>query len=147
MCRPERALLAPQPALDCGFGRFNFKTLGPGQRTRLKLQYERKCCQNAEKIGRERLRLLQAATRCEAEPARQQRLGETPIGLAAWGQSHPTSHFSAALDQHCPQAVTFSLYECSRVNSRREFRTETRKSGSESDDEDALRCARGSSER
>jgi hypothetical protein len=62
-------------------------------------------------------------------------------------QSHPTSHFSAVLDQHCPQAVTFSLYECSRVNSRREFRTETGKSSSESDDEDALRCARGSSER
>jgi len=71
----------------------------------------------------------------------------TPIGLAAWGQSHPTSHFSAVLDQHCPQAVTFSLYECSTVNSRREFRTETGKSSSESDDEDALRCAWGSSER
>ena len=71
MCRPEHALLAPQPAPDCGLGRSNFKTLGPGQRTRLKPEYERKCCQNPEKIGRERLRLLQAATRCEAEPARQ----------------------------------------------------------------------------
>jgi len=41
---------------------------GPDQWTRLKLEYERKCYQNAEKIVRERLRLLQAATRCEAEP-------------------------------------------------------------------------------
>jgi len=68
MCRPERALLAPQPAPDCGFGRSNLKTLDPDQWTRLKLEYERKCYQNAEKIVRERLRLLQAATRCEAEP-------------------------------------------------------------------------------
>jgi len=71
MCRPERALLAPQPAPDCGFGRSNLKTLDPDQWTRLKLEYERKCYQNAEKIVRERLRLLQVATRCEAEPARQ----------------------------------------------------------------------------
>ena len=71
MCRPERALLAPQPAPDCGFERSDLKTPGPDQRTRLKLEYERKCCQNAEKISRERLRLLQAATRCEAEPALQ----------------------------------------------------------------------------
>jgi hypothetical protein len=45
------------------------------------------------------------------------------------------------------KTATFSLYECSTANSRREFRTRTRKSSSESDDEDALRCARGSSER
>ena len=45
------------------------------------------------------------------------------------------------------KTVTFSLYECSTANSRREFRTMTRKSSSESDDEDALRSARGSSER
>jgi hypothetical protein len=45
------------------------------------------------------------------------------------------------------KAVMFSLYECSTVNSRREFRTKTRKSSSESDDEDALRFARGASER
>src|SRR5258708_18229524 len=40
------------------------------------------------------------------------------------------SHFSAVLDQHCPQAVKFSWYESSTANSRREFRTETRKSSS-----------------
>jgi hypothetical protein len=45
------------------------------------------------------------------------------------------------------KTVTFSLYECSTVNSRREFRTKTRKSSSVSDDEDALRFARRASER
>jgi hypothetical protein len=70
MCRPDRALLAPQPAPDCGFGSFNLKTLDPDQWPRLKLEYERKCYQNAEKIVRERLRRLQAATTCEAEPTR-----------------------------------------------------------------------------
>src|SRR5437667_10595062 len=41
-----------------------------------------------------------------------------------------SSHFSAVLDQDYSQAVKFSLYECSTANSRREFRTETRKSSS-----------------
>src|ERR1700687_489257 len=68
-------------------------------------------------------------------------------GLAAWVRSHPTSHFSAVLDQHYPQAVKINLYGSSTANSRRKFRSETRKSSSESDDEDALRFARGSSER
>jgi hypothetical protein len=69
-CRPDRALLAPQPAPDCGFGSFSLKTLDPDQWARLKLEYERKCYQNAEKIVRERLRRLQAAMICEAEPVR-----------------------------------------------------------------------------
>src|SRR5712691_17671 len=47
---------------------------------------------------------------------------------AARARPRPTSHFSAVLDQHYPQAVKFSLYESSTANSRREFRTETRKS-------------------
>ncbi len=68
MCRADRALLAPQPAPDCGFGWSNLNSLDA---TRLKLGYERNCYRNAEKIVRERLRLLQAATRCEAELARQ----------------------------------------------------------------------------
>jgi hypothetical protein len=71
MCRPDRALLAPQPAPDCGFGRSDLKTLDPDQWAQLKLEYERKCYQNAEKIVHERLRQLQAAVKCEAEPARQ----------------------------------------------------------------------------
>ena len=60
-CRPDIALLAPQPAPDCGFGRANLKTLDPDQWTRLKLEYELKCYKDAEKTARNRLRLLQAA--------------------------------------------------------------------------------------
>jgi hypothetical protein len=68
----RRMAVAIEPcASNYGFGRSNLKTLDPDQWTRLKLEYERKCYQNAEKIVRERLRLLQVATRCEAEPARQ----------------------------------------------------------------------------
>jgi hypothetical protein len=66
-CRPDNALLAPQPAPDCGFSRANLKTLDPDQWTRLKLEYELKCYKDAEKTARNRLRLLQAA--CEAKPA------------------------------------------------------------------------------
>ena len=71
ICRPDPALLAPQPAPDCGFERSNLKTLDPDGWARLKLEYERKCYQNAEKTVRERLRRLQAAMRCEAEAAQQ----------------------------------------------------------------------------
>jgi hypothetical protein len=71
MCRPERALLAPQRAPDCGFGWSNLKTVDPDQWARLKVESERKCYQNAEKIVRERLRLLQASLTCEADTARQ----------------------------------------------------------------------------
>ncbi len=71
ICRPDPAFLAPQPAPDCGFERSNLKTLDPDGWARLKLEYERKCYQNAEKTVRERLRRLQAAMRCEAEAAQQ----------------------------------------------------------------------------
>jgi hypothetical protein len=70
MCRPERAMLTPQPAPDCGFGWSSLKTVDPDQWARLKLESERKCYQNAEKIVRERLRLLQASVACEAEASR-----------------------------------------------------------------------------
>jgi len=69
-CRLDRALLVAQPAPDCGFGRADLKTLDPDQWIRLKLEYELKCYKEAEKVARIRLRLLQAATRCEASPAR-----------------------------------------------------------------------------
>jgi hypothetical protein len=65
-CRPDRALLVPQPAPDCGFGRSDLKTLDPDQWTRLKLEFELKCYKDAENIARQRLRQLQAATKCEA---------------------------------------------------------------------------------
>ena len=64
ICRPDPALLAPQSAPDCKFGRTALKTLDPDQWARLKLEYERQCYQHAEKVVRERFRLLQAASRC-----------------------------------------------------------------------------------
>jgi hypothetical protein len=66
-CRPDTALLAPQPAPDCGFTRANLKTLDPEQWARLKLEYELKCYKDAEKTVRNRLRQLQAA--CEVRLA------------------------------------------------------------------------------
>ena len=68
-CRPDRALLAPQPAPDCAFRRSDLKTLDPDLWARMKIEYERECYQNAEKIVRRRLRLLQAANACEAAPS------------------------------------------------------------------------------
>jgi hypothetical protein len=69
--RPDRALLVSQPAPDCEFKRSDLKTVDPDQWARLKLDYERQCYQDAEKMVRDRLRLLQAASRCEIEPTRQ----------------------------------------------------------------------------
>ena len=65
ICRPDSALLVPQSAPDCVFGRPELKTLDPDQWARLKVEYERQCYQRAEKGVRERLRLLQAAAKCE----------------------------------------------------------------------------------
>src|SRR5258707_15428681 len=45
-----------------------------------------------------------------------------------WSQR--SSHFSAVLDQHCPQAVKFSWYESSTANSRRGFLAEVKKNHS-----------------
>jgi hypothetical protein len=70
VCRPDRALLVPPRTPDCGFGHSDLKTLDPDQWARLKVEYERKCYQNAEKAIRDKLRRLQAANRCEADPAR-----------------------------------------------------------------------------
>jgi hypothetical protein len=67
VCRPDPALLAPSSPPDCAFGRPDLKTLDPDEWARLKIEYERQCYQRAEKVARERLRLLQAASRCDAE--------------------------------------------------------------------------------
>lgn len=66
VCRPDSALLVPQSPPDCAFGRADLKTLDPDQWARLKVESERQCYQRAERTVRERLRLLQAAIRCEA---------------------------------------------------------------------------------
>ena len=69
MCHIDRALLAPARAPDCGFGRSDLKTLDPAEWTHLKLEFEKKCYQHAEKVIRERLRQLQVASRCGIEQA------------------------------------------------------------------------------
>jgi hypothetical protein len=72
--RPDRALLAPQPAPDCEFrGSDDLKPVDPDQWARLKLDYERQCYQKAEQTVRDRLQLLQASSRCEIEPVRRSR--------------------------------------------------------------------------
>jgi hypothetical protein len=68
--RPDRALLKPQPAPDCEFRGADAKTMDPDLFARLKLDYERRCYQRAERVARDRLRVLQASARCEVEPAR-----------------------------------------------------------------------------
>jgi hypothetical protein len=70
LCRPDRALLTPQPTPDCPFRRSHLKTMDPDLWARLKIEYERECYQNAEKVVRHRLRLLQAANLCESQSAR-----------------------------------------------------------------------------
>jgi hypothetical protein len=68
--RPARALLVSQPAPDCEFRGADRNTVDPEEWARLKLDYERQCYQRAEKIARDRLRQLQASSRCEIEPVR-----------------------------------------------------------------------------
>jgi hypothetical protein len=72
--RSDPALLAPQPAPDCEFKRTDVGAVDPNEWARLKIDYERQCYQNAEKIARDRLRLLQASSTCEIEPVRRPRL-------------------------------------------------------------------------
>ncbi len=71
VCRPDPALLAPQPAPDCEFKRADLKTVDSDEWARLKIEYERQCYKNAETIARERLSSLQASSTCKIEPIRQ----------------------------------------------------------------------------
>jgi len=70
-CRPSQALLVPPSAPDCAFRRSAVKTIDPGEFSLLKVEYELKCYQKAEQTMRQRLRLLQAANRCQIASARQ----------------------------------------------------------------------------
>jgi hypothetical protein len=69
-CRPDPALFTPPAAPDCVFGRPDLKTLDPDQWARLKIEFERQCYRKAERTVRERLKLLQAAARCEIDARR-----------------------------------------------------------------------------
>jgi hypothetical protein len=70
-CRPSPALLVPPSAPDCAFRRSALKTIDPGEFAHLKVEYEIKCYQKAEQTVRQRLKLLQAANRCQIASARQ----------------------------------------------------------------------------
>jgi hypothetical protein len=70
LCRPDPALLTPQSAPDCKYGRPELKTVDPDGWARLSVEFERQCYQRAERTVRERLRLLQAAARCDTAAAR-----------------------------------------------------------------------------
>jgi len=59
--RPGPALLAPQPAPDCDYKRYDLKTVDPDEWARLKTEYELQCYRDAEKAARARLSLLQAS--------------------------------------------------------------------------------------
>ena len=69
-CQSVRPLLEPQPAPDCEFRESNLKTVDSDAFARLKLDYERECYRRAEKLARDRLRLLQHSNRCEIRPVR-----------------------------------------------------------------------------
>jgi hypothetical protein len=67
-------LVFPQPAPPRKPRRADdLKPVDPDQWARMKLDYERQCYQHAEQMVRDRLRLLQAASKCEIEPVRHSR--------------------------------------------------------------------------
>lgn len=70
LCRPSPALLTPPRAPDCVFRRAASKAMDPEEFSRLKVEYELSCYQNAERSIRRRLRELQVANRCLVALAR-----------------------------------------------------------------------------
>ena len=67
--RPDPTLLAPQLAPDCEFKRADVKAVDPNEWARLKIDSERQCYQDAEKLARDRLGLLQASVQ-HGQPTR-----------------------------------------------------------------------------
>lgn len=64
---PPPAYCQPSPSPDCGFrGSSMLRTMDPGEFTRLKHDYERRCIRRAERTDRARLRQLQTAGVCPA---------------------------------------------------------------------------------
>jgi hypothetical protein len=61
-------LLAPQSAPDCKFTGPEHDSVDPELLARLKLDYERHCYEQAEKLVRKRLRQLQTSGKCQIEP-------------------------------------------------------------------------------
>jgi hypothetical protein len=137
-CAADAALLAPQPAPDCGLKQSNLKTPDPARWTRLHHGHVRKCNRNTvrECFGQQ----SGAVGRFDHMG------GET--SMASWRtDSASDKSFFCRTGSTLSPASNVQLYACSRVNSRLEFRSETWKSSGESDDDDALRFAWGSSTR
>jgi hypothetical protein len=63
---PRPAYCQPSPLPDCGFRGPKLRTVDPGEFTRLKHDYERRCIRRAERTDRERLRQLHTAGACPA---------------------------------------------------------------------------------
>jgi hypothetical protein len=70
LCRPAAALLKAPHAPDCVFKRAASKAMDPDEFTRLKVEYELRCYQSAERAVRRRLRELQAVNKCLIAAAR-----------------------------------------------------------------------------
>src|SRR5215468_2543887 len=70
VCRFDPALLLTPRAPDCAFKRNAAKAMDPDEFSHLKVEHELRCYQNAEKAVRQRLRLLQAANKCQIASAR-----------------------------------------------------------------------------
>jgi len=103
-CRPDHALLVPQPAPDCGFGRANLKTVDPDQWSRF--EYELKCYKEAEKIARApapaAVRRQMRNIGCALDADRS--VGDATIRSR---RLRHHSHFFAPLGQHSQPAVKF----------------------------------------
>jgi hypothetical protein len=67
--RPDPDLLSSQPVPNCEFSRPELTPVDSQEWARLKLEYERSCYRDAEKVARERLTKLQENAGCEIEPA------------------------------------------------------------------------------
>lgn len=65
--RPNRTIVAHQPAPDCEFKGSEPETVDAEQWARLKLDYERHCYEQAEMAARKRLDELLASGKCRAE--------------------------------------------------------------------------------
>ena len=70
LCRPAATLLTTPRAPDCVFRRPASKAMDPDEFSRLKVEYELSCYQNAERAVRRRLRELQSANKCLVASAR-----------------------------------------------------------------------------
>jgi hypothetical protein len=87
--RPDPELLDSQPTPNCEFKRPELTPVDSEEWARLKLEYERSCYRDAEKVARERLSQLQKNAGCEVEPAPAQSPSGSSRRGGRPGQSQP----------------------------------------------------------